>query len=145
MKITILDLKPGEEEEIIVRCAKIDSETMKLLNAFKGNRNKMLHLFLKGSIHLMDPKEIYYFESVDDKVFAYGEKAVYETKKKLYELEEELPSFFIRTSKSSILNLRMISSLSPMLGGRFEAKLKNGENVVISRQYVSVMKERLGV
>ena len=37
---------------------------------------------------LRDLEDIYYFEAVDNKVFLYLEKEVYETKLKLYELED---------------------------------------------------------
>ena len=67
-------------------------------------------------------------------------------KSKLYELEEELPARdFMRSAKSTILNLNKIKSLTPAFGGRFEALLKNGDKVIISRQYVNVLKERLGI
>ena len=46
---------------------------------------------------------------------------------------------------SGILNLDKIKSLSPAFGGRFEALLKNGEKTVISRQYVGVLKKKLGL
>ena len=86
------------------------------------------------------------FEATDNKVFAYGQKNVYEVKEKLYQLEEQLVSFpFMRASKSMILNLDKIRHLSPAFGGRFEALLENEEKVIISRQYVPVLKERLGL
>lgn len=88
----------------------------------------------------------FYFEATDNKVFAYGQKNVYEVKEKLYQLEEQLVSFpFMRASKSMILNLDKIRHLSPAFGGRFEALLENEEKVIISRQYVPVLKERLGL
>ena len=90
--------------------------------------------------------EVFYFEYVDTKVFVYCRSQVYEIKKKLYELEEMLPAQdFIRINKATILNLNKISSLSPTLGGRFEASLKNGEKIIISRQYVNALKEALGL
>lgn len=153
MKITIVDPLPGEEEEIIVKCAALDGKVMELINELKCQKDRertrlvhKLNVYLNGNIHLMEPSEVYYFEYVDQKVFVYGKTQVYEIKSKLYELEEQLPKTeFIRVSKSCILNLNKIHSLSPGLGGRFEARLKNGEKVVISRQYVTVLKEVLGL
>lgn len=145
MKITIVDIPPGEEEEIIVRCSKMDEGMMQLLNNFKAGNIK-LNVYKDGQIYLMSPEEIYYFESVDQKVFAYCEEAVYETKSRLYELEAELPSKdFLRATKSVILNLDKIQSLTPAFGGRFEALLKNRGKVIISRQYVGVLKDKLGL
>ena len=79
-------------------------------------------------------------------IFAYCERDVYEVREKLYQLEELLVSFpFMRASKSMILNLNKIKHLSPAFGVRFEALLENKEKVIISRQYVPVLKERLGL
>lgn len=145
MKITIMDIHPDEEEEIIIRCSQLSEDLVKLLNRFKSGKDK-LTVYCEGKIYFVRPEEIFYFESVDQKVFAYCEQAVYEVKSKLYELMEELPERdFIRSSKSSILNLNKIESLSPAFGGRYEALLKNGEKVIISRQYAGVLKEKLGV
>ena len=44
-----------------------------------------------------------------------------------------------------ILNIGKIRSVSASMNGRFEAKLLNGESVVISRQYVPKLKEKLGM
>ncbi len=145
MKVTILDIGPGEETEIIVKCHEMDENMIKLIKLLKQKHNK-LNVYRDGKIHFIEPEEVYYFESVDQKVFVYGKDDVYETKSKLYELEEELPSKnFFRATKSTILNISMIKNLAPAFGGRFEALLKNGEKVIISRQYVSVLKEKLGL
>ena len=44
-----------------------------------------------------------------------------------------------------ILNISKIRSVAPSVNGRFEAKLLNGESVIISRQYVPVLKKKLGM
>lgn len=76
----------------------------------------------------------------------YLEKDVYETKMKLYELEERFRGTdFLRVSKSVILNLSKVKSLSPAFNGRFEATMKNGEKLIISRQYVPALKEKIGL
>ena len=44
-----------------------------------------------------------------------------------------------------IVNIEKILHISPALGGRFEAVLENDEKVIISRLYVPILKNRLGV
>lgn len=145
MKITILEKQPGEVDEIIVKCDYIDENITKLLNQFKGGKTK-LSFYKNSQIILLDPSEILYFESVDDKVFAYTKDSVYESRLKLYMLEEELPhNDFFRANKAVIVNLNKIQSLSPAFGGRFEAILKTGYKVIISRNYVADLKKMLGL
>lgn len=145
MKVTILEKQPGEEDEIIVKCDQLDEKLTRLINQFKTGKGKM-NFYKDSKIVLVEPSEVLYFESVDDKVFAYTKDSVYETKAKLYQLEEELPvSAFFRASKAVIVNLDKIDSLSPVFGGRFEAILENGYKVVVSRNYLNELKERLGL
>ena len=143
MKITIADPLPDEEDEIIIKCRHTDERLIRLLHEYSSSGR--INCRRDGKIFLIPPKEIFYFESVDDKVFAYCEKDVYEVRQKLYELLELLPTDFIRSSKSAILSVNRIESLAPAFGGRFEALLSNGERVIISRQYVPVLKEKLGL
>ncbi len=145
MKITIETQTPGLEDEIIIRCAEADEELMELIYLIKSRRKPLTGYTEDGMVKL-SPKEIYYFESVDNRVFAYCEKQVYEVKQKLYELEELYPySDFLRISKSVIVNVSKIVLLSPAFGAKLEAKLKNGEKVMISRQYVPDLKRKLGL
>lgn len=145
MKITIVDKQPNEEDEIIVKCNALDEDIVKLLNRFKTGKEKMM-CYDNSNIVLVEPKDVLYFESVDDRVFAYTSNAVYETKSKLYQLEAELPHHdFIRVNKAMILNLNKVEKLSPAFSGRFEAILKNGYKVIVSRMYVPILKETLGI
>ena len=60
---------------------------------------------------------------------------------RLYEAERDFERFhFVRCSKSVILNLLLLEGISPALNGRFFAHMKNGERLMISRQYAGKMK-----
>lgn len=145
MKITITEPGEGEEDEIIVRCRHMDQQLLKLIYAIKAGRERITAL-QDGDYFQVAPDEIYYFEAVDSKVFLYLEKEVYETKLKLYELEEIFRNTdFFRASKSCIVNLSKVKRLSPAFNGRFEVLMRNGERVIISRQYVPVLKQKLGL
>lgn len=145
MKITIITPSPGEEEEIIFRCHTLTDEMKQLVYRLEHGDMKLTG-YDENGIYPLEASDVYYFEATDNKVFAYCERDVYEVREKLYQLEELLVSFsFMRASKSMILNLNKIKHLSPAFGGRFEALLENKEKVIISRQYVPVLKERLGL
>lgn len=87
-------------------------------------------------------EDVYYFEALDEKVFAYTKEQVYEIKMRLYEVEKAFENrHFVRCSKSVVLNLMLLDSISPALNGRFFAHMKNGEKLIISRQYAPQLKK----
>lgn len=144
MKITIEAPKPGEEDEIIVRCTDLDERILKLIQALRAE-NKLTG-YIDDKIMKLSLKEIYYFEAVDNKVFSYTAKETYEVHKKLYEIEQAFEhTDFLRISKSVIVNVAKIAYVKPIFNGRFEAKLKNDEKVIVSRQYVADLKKKLGI
>ena len=145
MKITIEVPMPGEEDEIIVRCAALDDRLMNLIYSLKTVQDRLTG-YVEDKIVKLLPKEVYYFESVDNKVFAYTAKGTYEVHKKLYEIEAEYAhTDFLRISKSIIVNVAKIAYLKPIFNGRFEAKLKNEEKIIISRQYALELKKKLEI
>ncbi len=88
--------------------------------------------------------DIFYFESVDKKVFAYCEKEVYRTNDKLYELEEMLSqSGFVRVSKSVLINVEKLTGIKTLANSKLEAKLSNGESVCVTRKYLKDIKNKL--
>lgn len=145
MKIVIEDAIEGQEDEIIIRCHEVDNHLLELIYGLKMNKHK-ISCYLEDSIYMISPQEIYYFEAVDNKVFVYCEKKVYETRYRLYEIESlfEHTDFF-RASKSSIVNLAKMIRVTPAFNGKFEATLYNGEKVMISRQFVPELKKKLGI
>ena len=144
MKITIETPKPGEEDEIIIRSASLDERLLKLIHALKTEEK--LTGYAEDRIVKLQPKDIYYFEAVDNHIFAYTAKEAYEVHKKLFELEQEYEhTDFLRISKSVIVNISKITYVKPIFNGRFEAKLKNEEKIIVSRQYVAALKKKLGI
>ena len=89
--------------------------------------------------------QIYYIESVDKHTYVYTKGDCYESRDRLYELEEKLGIWFVRISKAMIVNLRKIRNVSAEPGGRMVAVLLNEERVIISRSYVKELKRRLGI
>ncbi len=147
MKITILTPEPGEEDEIIVKVKVLSDDTLSLLRRLKeGGEKDSIAGYTGESIVMLPVAEIFYFDAVDNKVFSYTKDKCFEVKKKLFEIEEEYGNAsFIRVSKNAIVNIRKIERLVPEFNGRLEAKLKNGESIIISRGYVPQLKNKLGI
>jgi len=145
LKISIEEISLEQEEEILIRCHEVNEEIHGIVSTLKTETLIILG-YQNDSVHRINLKNIYYFEAVDGKVFLYCKDNVYEVKHKLYELEELCKDKnCFRASKSTILNIAKISSVHPSFSGRFEALLDNGERAVISRQYVPVLKNMLGL
>lgn len=145
MKVTIDESPMHRETEIIIRCSEINEELQRIIMMIKSSEEKILGA-VGGVTHFIEPKDILYFESVDKKTFIYTEVSVFETHLRLYELEEKLTKQdFFRASKSTIINISKIKKLSPRFNGKLDAVLENDERLVISRQYVPVIKQILGL
>lgn len=145
MKISIEKVSPDEEEEIVIRCHEVNDEILELMSKLKTKSNTLIG-YNGDSIYQLNPSNVYYFESVDNKVFIYCRDKIYECKQKLYELEQICDHRkFFRASKSIIINITKISHVKPSISGRFEATMENGEKVLVSRQYVPVLKSKLGL
>jgi DNA-binding LytR/AlgR family response regulator len=82
--------------------------------------------------------DVYYFESVDKKTFAYLENTVFKVEIRLSDFEKAYFELgFVRVNKSTVLNIYKINSLKTDLNMRVIALLDNGEKVQINRSYKS--------
>ncbi len=144
-KVVIDQIDPAEDEQIVIRCHEITDEVLSLVGKLKKSESVLLGM-KDGETFRIPLKDVYYIESVDNKTFICAQKSVFESRQKLYEFEElTVGTKLFRCSKSMILNIAKIRSVAASVNGRFEAKLINGEIVIISRQYVPDLKKRLGM
>lgn len=145
MKITININPEVQETEITVSCSQLTVETEKLLAAIRM-LNQQLTVTKEDETYVVDVEKIVYIEAVDRKTFVYTRDEVYESKLKLYEMEEQLcESGFLRISKSCLVHLRYIKSLKNDLNRKLRLTLESGEQIMVSRQYAEEIKMRLGV
>ena len=145
MKIQISEREEQEELEVIINCRKANEQVMKMVTMMHVYDSKITGI-KNGETYILDAAKILYIDTVDKKTFFYTKGDIYETPLKLYELEERLAGCdFFRASKSSIVNFNQIHSLRPDFGGRMLLMMNNGEKLYVSRQYVSVIKEKLGI
>ena len=105
MKVSVIRPSSDEEDEIIIRCHTLSDDMDRLIHRLRYGEIKFTGYDEHG-ISTIAASDIYYFETVDNKVFAYCKQSVYKVKERLYQLEEvieELP--FMRISKSMIVNI----------------------------------------
>jgi two-component system, LytTR family, response regulator len=98
-------------------------------------------------IELLPLKAVLYFEASGQAVRCYAATSSGEVKERLYELEERLPSSrFARVSKSAIVNLGAVREVHPWFGRSLLLRFGiEGRQVEVSRNYVSMLKDRLGI
>lgn len=143
MEIKIFKITKEQPEQLEIRCHEITEQVREIVT-FVKSRQGQLNGVINGKQYEIPVMDIYYIEAVDSKVFLYSSKKVYETKQRIYELESALRGkYFLRVSKSLLLNLMKIKSIKPAVNGRFTAILQSGEEIMISRKYVPELKKAL--
>lgn len=145
MKITINIDENLNETEIAVSCKELTTEIEKIIATLRMINQQMLVEKDDENV-LLDVAKIAYIEAVERKTFVYTEESVYESKLKLYEMEERLcQSGFLRVRKSCLVHLKFIRSIKNDIERKLRLTLKNGERIIVSRQYADEIKKRLGV
>ena len=143
MKVQVEIVNPTQEECIRILCHKVTQDISEIVTYIK-KRQGTIHAFLDDRQYELALSDIYYIEAVDNRTFLYCTKQVYETRLKLYELEQLLADkSFARISKSTIVNLMKIKAIKPALNSRFIAILSNQEEIMITRKYVPVLREKM--
>jgi len=140
MRVCIRNVNDKNEECVVIECVEISPE-VESIRSYALAKGTMLTGSAGEQIFQFELSDVFYFEAVDERVFAYTKANVYELKIRLYQLEDAYSDrHFIRCSKSFVINLMRLDSISPALNGRFYANMKNDEKIIISRQYVSALK-----
>lgn len=140
MKVRIKQISNKADECIIIECVEVTPD-IESIRSYAFTKGTTLVGSVDERIYQFNLADVLYFEAVDERVFAYTKGRSYELKIRLYELEKAYTDkHFIRCSKSFVINLMKLESISPALNGRFTAHMKNDEKIIISRQYVPEIK-----
>lgn len=143
MKFTLKQDKNLDKDEFIIK-HNGDSETIAKLYDFLLNQSKQvtsLNLSKDEIEYYIDVKDLIFFETSDSDIYAHTQNQALKCKYKLYELEEILPDNFTRVSKSCIVNINYIYSITRSLSSPRLIKFKNtSKEVYVSRRYLSNLK-----
>ena len=145
IKLVVEESPEYREPEIILRCERVVGHLKRIVEYIRV-RSDTIEVKAEGIPRPLPLSNVFYFESVDKKTFAYCASNVYEYAQTLAELEKKLTnSTFVRVSKSCIVNTVLIKSVQPLDNHRLKALLRNGEAQIINRHYITVLKEKLGI
>lgn len=146
MKIRIELDENLAEEEIIIRTSKLTPEISQLQNLIADamRDNKSIEYYKGDTRVYITNEEVLFFETDARGICAHTKDDSYEIRYKLYELEEMLPSYFMRVSKSTILNLKAIFAIDRNLYSSSVVSFRNThKQVYVSRHYYKELIERL--
>ena len=146
MKIKIEIEESLEEDEVLIRCRELTEEVsaiQKAISEVTGAVQKFT--FYKGNTeYYLSLNEILFFETDESGISAHTRTDAYQTKYKLYELEDVLPGFFMRVSKSTILNTNHIYSIDRNLtASSVVAFYDTHKQVYVSRYYYKPLISKL--
>lgn len=146
MKLFLREIPTVSETEVEVRFRERDSEVENIVRAISSSGDVIYGIDDKGDTEMIYISQILYIEAVDKDVFAYRAEGVYRIRKTLYELEDDLKDkLFVRISKSTIVNIKAIKTISPEDFRRVKLLLKNGEYLIVSRSYANGFKSAIGM
>lgn len=134
------------EDEVLVRSSMLD-DRVKKLQEMLTEVIRMEHrlVFYKGDMEYYLPlDQILFYETEGSVVYAHTKNDVFSTRYRLYELEEILPGFFMRVSKSTILNVRHVYAITRSISASCLVQLQDThKQVYVSRYYYKPLRERL--
>lgn len=98
----------------------------------------------EDDIKMLTVSEIQCVTVLDGKTYAIdGNNRRYRLKQRLYELEQQLPSSFIRINKSTLANENALDRFSVTYAGSVDAVFKCGYKEYVSRRCFVQIKRRL--
>jgi len=146
MKIKIeLDDKLTEDE-VVIKCREISGDIQRIQNAIANVtlQDKNMVFWKNGKEYFLPLHSILFFETNGKEIDCHTENDIFNVKHKLYELEEMLPTNFVRVSKSTILNIDKIYSIDKnIISSSLVQFHKTHKQVYISRYYYKAVREKL--
>ena len=145
LKIRI-EMSEGVQEEVVIRCREITPEIIRLQQLLSGNSDRTNQfLVYKGDTeYYLNVNDIIFFETDGNAVMAHTRDDVYETRRKLYELEELLGGRFQRISKSAIVNVDKVYSIKRNVTSSSAIEFQGThKQIYVSRAYYKVLREKL--
>lgn len=112
MKIEFDINEKYQEDKIIICTNKITDELREFVNKLNNEKNNKIYGYKNDIIFILEENKIETIYSENKKVFIrYENGNIYETKKRIYEFENNLPNKFVRISNSEIVNFDKVQNL----------------------------------
>ena len=145
LKIRI-EMYEGVQEEVVIRCREITPEIIRLQQLLSGDsdRSNQFLLYKGDTEYYLNVNDIIFFETEGNAVMAHTKNDMYETRRKLYELEELSGGRFQRISKSAIVNVDKVYSIKRNVTSSSAIEFQGThKQIYVSRAYYKVLREKL--
>ncbi len=145
MKVSVALSTEYKEPYAIIYTDRMTDEIQRVIDGFSLNESPVTALQNEKDIIILLPKEIYMVRVENGDTVIYGKDRSYRSRKRLYELEQQLGKQFMQISKSTLVNLSYMDSVESGFSGTLLLKLKNGCKDYVSRRYLPQFKKYLGL
>lgn len=144
MKIHLHIDSTHEGVEVHIYAAEYTEAIEKLMAKLKQPATETIIGYIRQDIHIVKLEDIYAVISEGAKVYLQTEEQEYETKLKLYEIENQYAKTFARINKSTLINIQKLQSIQNKFGSA-QGLLLNDVSFPISRRYLKELKKKLGI
>ncbi len=144
MKVEIKISEDIEEACAVIYAPSVSEEVLRAAALLEMKEN-IITAINDERISILQPKDIFMVRTENTGLCIYSRNKCYQSKKRLYEVKQQLGSDFMQISKSTIVNLKEIDYVEPFFNGSMEIALKNGSKDYISRKYLPDLKKYLGL
>lgn len=143
MKVTTI-IDPDGEEEVIVRTNAPSDLADKIQRLISAEPAELLG-FQEEKAFLLDFSDVCRFMVEQDKTYARIGSESYRIKRRLYQIEQNAPSSFVKINQSCLANVRHIHRFEAAFSGALRVVFKNGDVDYVSRRNLKQVKERIGL
>ena len=146
MRVRIEIVKNLPEDEVIIRCGRVDEKVRRLNNLIADELSSGQPItFYKDNQEFFFPLDnVLFFETEGEHIYAHTSADAYRIKFRLYELETLLPRTFTRAAKGAIVNISQVHSITRNLTASSLIKFQNShKQVYVSRHYYGALRLRL--
>ena len=146
MKVRIELVDDLAEDEVLIRCNRVD-ETVQKIHQYILEQSKSgpkITFYKQNQEFYFPLGDVLFFETEGEHIYAHTAGDAYRIKYRLYELEGMLPRNFVRAAKSTIVNIRQVYSITRNLTSSSLVRFVDShKQVYVSRFYYQELRLRL--
>lgn len=146
MKIRIETVNDLEEDEVLIRCGRVD-DTIQRIHQYimeQSSSGTKITFYKQNKEFYFPLDDVLFFETSGEHIYAHTADDSYLIKYRLYELEKILPRSFARAAKSTIVNVMQVYSITRNLTSSSLIQFNNSyKQVYVSRYYYQELRQRI--